>query len=411
MLSQSSAPGELVANRSSTVRHPGHTRERRRWHLGALAGALIVAGGLAAFAITQRPITVDVAPSHSDALAQVYGLGTVEGRVVSQIGFDVSGTLAELDVDQGDRVARGAIFARLDPSSAEARVQQAQASVSQAKAALTEALAGKVRAGAVVAMDTRTNRRKQALVRSNVVSAQSAEEAQSAVEVALAEEQQAVAKVDVARANLEQAQATERLEKDALRKHVLTAPYDALVVARLHELGTAMGAGEPLFTIMDPATFWILTYVDEARAGGIKLHDPATVRLRSLPAQSFHGEVARIDIEDDRVSEERRVYIRCSDCDGKLYLGEQADAVITTGKLDQALLVPLAAIDTRPDGMGLVWTVEHGRLSRRLVRLGPRTLDGRTEVLGVPERAQVVTALRPGLRDGRRAIAKTEAVP
>lgn len=411
MLSQFSAADELVANRSSTVRRPGHTRERPRWHLAALAGALIAAGGLAAVAMTERPITVDVAPSHSDALAQVYGLGTAEGRVVSQIGFDVSGTLAELNVDQGDRVARGTVLARLDSESAEARVQQAQASVSQAKASSTEAIAGRARAGAIVAMDSRTNRRKQALVRSHVVSAQSAEEAQSAVEVALAEEQQAVAKIDVAHANLEQANATERLESDALRKHVLTAPYDALVVARRHELGTAIRAGDPLFTIMDPASFWILTYVDEARAGDIKLHDPATIRLRSLPGRTFHGDVVRIDMEDDRVSEERRVYVRCTDCDGKLYLGEQADAVITTGKLDHALLVPLTAIDARPDGTGIVWTLEHGRLARRLVQLGPRTLDGRTEVLGVPESAQIVAKLRPGLRDGRRATARVGAAP
>lgn len=399
-----------VTTRSSAASYQRAPAKPRWWRPVVVIGVLLAVLGFAVVALTERPITVAVAPSHSDGLAQVYGLGTVEGRVVSRIGFDVSGTLAELDADQGERVARGTVLARLDPRSAEARVQQAQANVSQANASLIEAVAGKARAGAVVALDDRTNRRKQALVRSSVVSVQAAEEAQSALDVARAEEQQATAKIEVAHANLAQADATERLEKDALRKHVLTAPYDALVVARLNELGTAMSAGEPLFTIMDPTTFWILTYVDEARAGGIHLGDPATVHLRSLPGRSFRGEVARIDIEDDRVSEERRVYIRCDDCDGKLYLGEQASAVITTGKLDQALLVPLAAIDTRPDGAGVVWIVEHGRLARRHVTLGERTIDGRVELHGVPDGAQVMTTLRSGLRDGRRAIGKVEAV-
>src|SRR3546814_1241233 len=40
---------------------------------------------------------------------------------------------------------------------------------------------------------------------------------------------------------------------------------------------------------------------------------PADVRLRSLPQQVFNGHVTRIDIESDRVSEERRVYISRSE--------------------------------------------------------------------------------------------------
>ncbi len=45
---------------------------------------------------------------------QVFGLGTVEARVTSKIGFKVAGVLVDLRADVGDRVAKGAVLARLD---------------------------------------------------------------------------------------------------------------------------------------------------------------------------------------------------------------------------------------------------------------------------------------------------------
>ena len=74
-----------------------------------------------------------------------------------------------------------------------------------------------------------------------------------------------------------------------------------------------LAAGEALFTLVAPETVWILAYVDEARAGDIEVGQAAEVRLRSLPQQMFHGRVARIGIESDRVNEERRIYVVCDD--------------------------------------------------------------------------------------------------
>ena len=59
---------------------------------------------------------------------------------------------------------------------------------------------------------------------------------------------------------------------------------------------------------------WALAYVDESRAGAIKEGQPAEVRLRSLPQQVFPAKVVRIGLESDRVSEERRVYVKCDVC-------------------------------------------------------------------------------------------------
>lgn len=371
----------------------------------AILGAAAILGGSAAF-LFLRPLSIAVAVPEHDVAIDVYGLGTVEARVRSEIGFELSGTLRELHVDQGDVVQKGTVLARLDSREQEARVAQAGAAVAQALAAIEEAAADVERAEAVLAQAQRTNERKQALVHRGHISAQEAEWSQEAAEVAAAELRQACSRRGVAEANLGQAEATLRREAANLAQRTLTAPYDAVVVARHRELGTALQPGEPILTLVAPDTVWILAYVDEGLAGGLKVGQPAEIRLRSLPNRRFSGHVARIEIESDRVSEERRVNVACGDCPAAFHLGEQAEAVITTARLPEAVLVPQNAVHGFDGRTGWIWTVEDGMLQQRTVTFGERTLDGRLAIGGgLPEGAQAVTELRAGLRAGRAARA------
>jgi HlyD family secretion protein len=175
-----------------------------------------------------------------------------------------------------------------------------------------------------------------------------------------------------------------------------------MITARQKELGSALGAGEPVFTLIDPKSVWVLAYIDESKAGEIHVGDSAKLVLRSLPRQRFQGKVARIEPESDRVNEERRVEIAFDRIPDSFNLGEQAEVYIRTMQLPQALLVPEAAIEGLGQGRGTVWTVEDGRLQQREVTLGHRLLDGRYEIAGgLPDDALAVNQLRSGLRVGR----------
>ena len=372
-------------------------------YLLVLLGAAALGAGVYAFALV-RPLPVQVAGLESDVAIQVFGLGTVEARIRSEVGFEVGAALVELNADHGDRVAKGAVLARLHRAEQEARVAQAEAGVKQAEAALGNAAATVDRTKAVLAQRQQINRRRQELATRGTVSVEAAEEAQMETEVAAADVALALSEVEVAGASLEDARARVRTEAALLDHHTLVSPYDAVVVARHKELGTVLAPGEPLFTLMDPESVWTLAHVDEASAGDIRIGQPAEVRLRSLPRQVFRGRVARIDIESDRVSEERRVHVACEQCPEAVYLGEQAEVLITTGRLARALLVPETAVEGFTGTGGTVWTVESGRLHRRAVEFGHRTLDARLEIVGgLPSEARVVTRLRPGLREGRAA--------
>ena len=382
---------------------------RRRLLLITIVLALVVTAGAVGWALFLRPINVQVSQPEHDVLVQVFGLGTVEARVTSKVGFKVSGVLVDLRADVGDRVAKGTVLARLDDREQGARVARAKAAVEQTEANLQKATAGLEKANANYANAKTINERRQKLVLSATTSVETAETAKTAQDAALADVNLASSDIAVARASIGDAKAQQQQEAATLDFHTLAAPYDAMITARLKELGSALGAGEPVFTLIDPKSVWVLAFIDESKAGEIAVAAPAEIVLRSRPSQRFRGQVARIEPESDRVNEERRIEIAFDNLPENFNLGEQAEVYITTVRLPQALLVPEAAIVGLGKNSGTVWTVEDGALRQHSVTLGHRLLDGRYEITGgVPDKATVVAQLSSGLRVGRAAKIATK---
>ncbi len=371
----------------------------------ALLTAAIAALIVGAYSIyANRPIQVRVAAIERNVPVRVFGLGTVEARVLSKIGFEVGATLAELNADHGDRVSKGQVLARLNVGEQEAKVAKARAAVLIAEVNIGKSAANLEKARAVLAQREEANRRRQALAGRGVASKETAEEARRDRDVAAADVAVATSEGEVAKAQLADAKAELLFEETMLRHRTLIAPYDAIVIERHKELGTVIKAGDPLFTLIATGSYWGLGYVDEARAGFIQEGQRVDARLRSRPRDEFTGRVARISLESDRVTEERRVFIKGDNPPPQVFLGEQVEFWITVAELDQALLVPEAAVQGYDGRQGRVWTVESGSLQRRLVKLRHRTEDARLEIVeGLPEGARVVTRLENGMREGRKA--------
>jgi HlyD family secretion protein len=371
-----------------------------RYLLVALIILVLLAVGY--LVIVKRPLSVEGIDVEHDVPVKVFGLGTVEARILSKVGFEVGGMLVELAVDHGDRVKQNAVLARLHSAEQQARVDKAHANLAQAEAALQKSQAALVRGRAILKKRQQTNRRQQSLVKEKATSQEAVDDAQMNEAVAAAEVSVAESEVAVADATLQDAHAQLTLETTILDHYTLYAPYDAIVVKRHKELGAVLNPGEPLFTLVDPASVWALAYVDETRAGHLQLGQLAEVRLRSRPNEPLLASVVRIDIESDRVSEERRVYLKCDQCPADFHLGEQVEVFITVATLPEALLVPETAVDLYDGVEGIVWTVEDGALQRRKVRFGHRTLDGRLEITGgFAQDVRVLAKWPPGLRADR----------
>jgi HlyD family secretion protein len=374
---------------------------RRAWILGALALAAAAAGG---WFLAGRPLTVSVVVAEADVPLRLYGLGTVEARVLSRVGFEVGAALVSVAADAGDRVSAGQELATLHPAEQEARVARVRAAVEANAAGQAKAEAAVARAEAVLSQRIAANERQKQLARQDFASLQRAEEAQRDEDVARAELALAEADLAVIRAQGADAAAALQLEQTLLDHHRLLAPYDAVVVARHMEPGTVVRAGDPIFTLIDPATVWIQAYIDEERAGQLALEQPGVIRLRSQPAAEFHGSVARIGLESDRVNEERRVWLSCADCPTEMFLGEQAEVRILTGRRDSALMVPEMAISGFDGFRGRVWVVQQGRLRRAELTFGARDDRGRVEVTGgLPEGAAIVAMPPDAAAEGRPA--------
>ncbi len=374
-----------------------------KW-VAALAGALVilVAGYYWRYV---HEITVRTAAPERNVEVRVFGVGTVEAQVVSKVGFQIAGKVVAIDADQGDLVKARERLAKLDDAAQRAKLNRSEIAQRQAAANLAKIQVQRERAEVTYQQKKSANARRQTLAILKNVSQEAAEEAQAAEDIALGDTK--VIEADTRAAAVLQDDANSQIKIDAvvLAQHELVAPFDARVIARHKELGGIAGAGEAIFTLIAPHSIWIKLFVDEALAGGLTPGQSATVRLRSEPGRAFDAELVRIDQENDRLTEERRVYVRCRVCTPQhqfRYLGEQAEVEIVKKVVADGLFIPFKFVEGYDGRSGIVWTLRDGRLARQRVQLGERLLDGRVQVMSDLS-GQVVIDSRTDLREGRAA--------
>jgi HlyD family secretion protein len=371
----------------------------------ALAGVALVG-----WRVLLQPVAVEVAAVSTDIPVQVFGLGAVAARVQSGVGFKVAGVLVALNADAGDRVPAGAVLARLDAREVAAQLGQADAGVLQARAGLVKARADVEAAEANRANAAAVAKRRSDLAKGGHASVEEMQTTRTAELSAVASLGIARAGIDVAAASLTAAEAQVTFAQAVLDNYTLRAPYDALVVARNLQLGAMPVPGQTVLTLVDPATIWVLGYVDERLAGGLAVGQRAEITLRSEAGRHYPGHVARIEIQSDAVNEERLVEIAFDAIPRDIHLAEQAEVVITTGRIDRAVLVPQTSVAERRASRGTVWTIQDGRLARREVTVGAPLLDGRLPIIdGLADDIRVVISPATGLRAGRAAVIAEKA--
>lgn len=144
------------------------------------------AGAAVFFFIFMRPLPVEVVQPAENVSVKVFGLGTVEARILSKVGFEVGAAFIGRDADHGDRVEEGSARARLHRGEQEMRVDKSRAGIINAEAGVEASEASVGKAPAVLAQKKQTNKRKQALRKRQTVSVEFAEGAQTEEDVAAA---------------------------------------------------------------------------------------------------------------------------------------------------------------------------------------------------------------------------------
>jgi len=375
--------------------------------IGIVVVALSLAVGGLYYWRFEREIAVRTVALERNVEVRVFGIGTIEAQVLSKVGFQVAGKIVAIEADQGQLVKSGDLLAKLDDAAQRAKLSKSEAALRQAEANLIKTQAQRDRANATYQQKITVNARRQALIVRGSISQEVADDANVAEEIAKNDLKVVEADAAIAAVLKDDAAAQKRIDGVVLNQHELRAPFDARIINRAKELGSVANAGETVFTLIVPESIWVKAYVDEALAGSLALGQTAFVKLRSESGNAVEAEVVRIDQENDRVTEERRVYVRCRACNPLhqlRYLGEQAEIEVVTKVIAAGRFVPLKYVEAFDGRSGLVWLLDNGRLAKRHVQFGDRTIDGRVHIVTeLGDGVEVVIDDRRDLRDGRAA--------
>jgi HlyD family secretion protein len=259
----------------------------------------------------------DSAPGQSDQ-SEAFATGLVEGRSREIVlGFELTGRVLTVEVQEGDRVAAGAVVATLDSSVWQQQVAEAEASLAFAKAEKERLLNGQreetrqvfvaeVRVAKVHA--ERANKaylRVVPLSKNKMIAEQAFDDHESELRCAEAELQLAESKaqeasaaaredeVRIADAKIVLQEARLAHARAVLSKTELKAPCDGMILQVHAEPGELVGEREttPLVTMVDVSQLRVRALVEELDAVRMVTGMNASIVADGLPEQRFHGVV------------------------------------------------------------------------------------------------------------------------
>ncbi len=256
----------------------------------------------------------------------VSATGALNAVKTVQVGTQVSGQVSAIYADFNDRVKKGQLLARIDPTLLVQAVRDAEAGLERSNAERDQA--------------KRTFDRDKALYDKKVLTEAEFQTSQYQLAVAEANVKSASVSVDRARRNLSYTE--------------IYAPIDGVVIERNVDVGQTVAASlqaPQIFLIAnDLSQMEILARVDESDIGAI--HEGQDVRFTVQPyqGQTFHGTVRQVRLQSTTTENvvNYTVVVSVPNESGKLLPGMTATVAFITGTADSALVVPNGALRFRP---------------------------------------------------------------
>ena len=288
--------------------------------------------------------------------------GNIETTTVGA-GFKIAGHVAQRLVDEGERVQKGQLLAKLEPADLEFDVANAKALLLAAQATLTQLTNGS-RSQDVSAVqatlrsaeaDQQTAAaeydRMQRLYLQGAVSEQERDRSRTAYRTAsaradMAKEQVSLVvegprreEIDLAAAKVEQSKQVLNLAQTRLGYAQIIAPIDGFVLSKNIEAGEYVSPGTAVVTIGEMDQVWLKAYIAETVLGKVKLGQKVAVTTDTYPNKIYNGQISFISPEAEftpksiQTAEERvklvyRIKITINNASHELKPGMPADALI-----------------------------------------------------------------------------------
>jgi membrane fusion protein (multidrug efflux system) len=215
--------------------------------------------------------------------------------------------------------------------------------------------------------------------------------------------EQATLRAVQARGEHELAEAAYGLAKKALDDTDIAAPFDGDVTATYINAGEMVAPGQIVYTIVNADTVKIEVDVSAADVGKIRDELTVEVYVTALPDAIFYGEVSAVAVKANETTRTYRVEIVVENLDHRLRPGMLADVKIQTGRLDDAISVPLDAILQR-NGSSVVFVERDGRAAERGVEIA--AVYGPSAVIssGLNAGDKLIVVGQHNLHDGRKVL-------
>jgi HlyD family secretion protein len=271
--------------------------------------------------------------------------GKIQPEKMVKINAEVSGEIILLPVKDGQKVQKGDLLVRINPSIYQASVDGSEAALVSAKASLALSQAN-------LEKSESEYKRAQGLYEKTLMSEQDFVGSKTAYKVAKAQYESAVSGVTQAVASLNQA-------KENLAKTSIYAPMDGTVSQLISELGERVSGssfteGTEIMTVSDLLRMEARINVGENDVVLIAVNDTASIQVDAYPDRKLKGvvyELANTATTTGAGTQDEvtnfQVKIRVLDKDIPLRPGMSMSADVQTETRNNVLAVPIQSVTTR----------------------------------------------------------------
>lgn len=360
---------------------------KRRWGWLLWLIVLGVGGALVARQYKRRPVkAIDVRAHRVEQgavrdLVSTVAAGRVAAEREATIRAEIAGTVLRVFKRRGERVSQGEPMIEYDVRDLRDRVTAARAAVALGRAQIEQA-----RASAQVA---RRNAARAANLRDRGVG--------TAVEVENLEGSAGIADraENVAEVAMQQAGANVRIAETSLRRGIVRAPFDGVILTRTIEQGEVTAPGAPLFTIADTSRLHIDADLDEADLGRVREGLRVDVMLDAFPSTKFAGTLVEIAPSVTRdLRGNRSISCRFDlQADPRLRVGMSAEVDVIVATRENVLWVPPNAVMGRGIDRA-VYVIDSSSVARRrAIGVGVSTWEAIEITSGLRAGDRVITTL------------------
>jgi RND family efflux transporter MFP subunit len=391
---------KLKIDKSPMTVRSGRLRKRFYW-LAALLFIILVAF-LYFEGIFTPAVHVDVANVVQMYPSQTFTLLNASGYVVAErkaaVASKVTGLLVSLNVEEGSRVKKGQVIARLENDDVVAARNQAEANLNVARFNLEQARAELKDA------TLSFNRNKELLANDFVSRAE--------YDASEARYKGTIAAVDAAEAAVKANAAVLQGANVSIGYTLIRAPFDAVVLTKnadvgdiVTPIGAAAEAKAAVVTIADMKSLQVEVDVSESNIEGVKVGQPCEIQLDALPESRFRGEVHMIVPTADRTKATVTVKVRFIDKDSRI-LPEMSAKVaflsrpVNPDEQKPRTVISPAAVVTRK-GKNVVYVVKGNRVVETAITVG-NSFGDMVEVDGLKAGDRIVVKTPEKMKDGTR---------